>query len=165
MVLADHFKVKTKETIAVTGATGFIGRHICEGLEYAGYSVQRLSRSGGPEANHIATGDLGGSPRWSDFLSEVDTVVHCAALSAVPDKMDGNLFQVLDRVNTQAVGVLAEACAASRVRRLIFLSSAKVYGESTSRQKAFRETDDLSPQDEYGRSKSRAEQLLKKTPG
>ena len=33
------------ERIAVTGATGFIGRNLCAGLEKAGYNVIKMSRN------------------------------------------------------------------------------------------------------------------------
>lgn len=50
---------------------------------------------------------------------------------------------------------------AAGVRRLIFLSTVKVYGESTRPGEAFKETDALNPQDDYGESKKQAEEVLR----
>lgn len=130
------------------------------GLEESGHSVVRLSRNGGAEARHFATGDLSETPRWSNFLSGVDVVVHCAAMAELPRDLDVSGIDRLYRVNCQAASSLGRACVDSGVRQLIFLSSAKVYGEVSTGRGPFTESDDLLPEDEYGRSKARAEELL-----
>lgn len=88
-------------------------------------------------------------------------VVHCAAVSAVAQRGKSVSKDYLSRVNVDAVGLLAQACVSAGVRRLIFLSSAKVYGESSTAREPFRETDRLLPEDQYARSKVQAETILK----
>ncbi|KMQ75049.1 NAD-dependent epimerase/dehydratase family protein [Marinobacter subterrani] len=148
-------------TVAVTGAKGFVGQYLCEGLRADGYSVRELSRNGGNGADQFAIGDLGADPVWTPCLQGVDTVIHCAALAHAPLKKHPSAVEHLFRVNCHAVDSLAKACRESGVRRLIFLSSVKVYGESTSGRPPFAEGDILQPEDDYGRSKCQAEAILK----
>ncbi len=144
--------------IAITGANGFIGSFLVRSLESDGSRVRRLVRNGGVDGRCHAVGDLAAEPEWLESLRGVDTVVHCAAFA---EKPEGPLAtERLFRVNRDAVAALAKACQDVGVRRLIFLSSVKVYGEVSSDQGGFSEADTLSPDDDYGMSKAEAEQLL-----
>jgi UDP-glucose 4-epimerase len=149
--------VKT-DLIAITGATGFIGKYLQTELKAAGHPVVGITRSGVDGTR--AVGDLAEQPHWQECLQDVDTVVHCAAVAHKPLTDDTQEIEHLYRVNVKAVEALAEACLRSGVRRLVFLSSVKVYGESTSGRAAFRETDPLVPEDHYGHSKLQAEAIL-----
>lgn len=145
-------------SIAITGASGFIGRHLLRALKAAGQPVFGITRSGSNDTR--AVGDLGGQPQWDKCLQGVDTVVHCAAVAHKPLTDDAREIEYLYRVNVKAVESLAEACLRLGVRRLIFLSSVKVYGESTSERSPFKETDPLAPEDHYGLTKQQAEAIL-----
>ncbi|WP_425461953.1 NAD-dependent epimerase/dehydratase family protein [Neptuniibacter pectenicola] len=109
-----------KETsIAITGASGFIGSHLLRELKAAGLPVFGITRFGSNETR--AVGDLGGQPQWEKCLQGVDTVVHCAAVAHRPLMDDAREIEYLYRVNVKAVESLAEACLRLGVRRLIFL--------------------------------------------
>ena len=148
--------------IAVTGVTGFVGKYLCEGLRLVGYAVRELSRNGGVGEDQFATGDLAGDPDWQQCLQGVHTVIHCAAVAHVPLKKHSSAEGYLARVNVQAVDSLAKACREAGVSRLIFLSSVKVYGESTTGRSPFTENDPARPEDAYGRSKYGAEEILRR---
>jgi nucleoside-diphosphate-sugar epimerase len=68
-------------------------------------------------------------------------------------------------VNVDATTRLAEAAVRAGVRRFVFISSVKVNGEATPPGRLFRASDAPAPQDEYGRSKWRAEQALARVAG
>jgi len=147
-----------KDLIAITGAAGFIGKHLLKDLKAAGHPVVGITRSGVDGTR--AVGDLAEQPHWQECLQDVDTVVHCAAVAHKPLTDDTQEIEHLYRVNVKAVEALAEACLRSGVRRLVFLSSVKVYGESTSGRAPFKETDPLAPKDHYGHSKRQAEAII-----
>ncbi|MCG7199133.1 NAD-dependent epimerase/dehydratase family protein [Marinobacter pelagius] len=147
--------------VAVTGATGFIGRFLVQSLVESGFQVRALARSACRGVDSYGYGDLADSPNWNDALSGVDAVIHCAAVAHQPLNEDPSLTDRIYRVNRDAVRSLADACVKQEVRRLIFLSSVKVYGESSPPGEPFRETDPPSPKDDYGLSKAQAEELLR----
>lgn len=74
-------------TIAVTGGTGLLGRRVVERLSARGHSVRVLSHRSpagqdipaGQPSVRVFSGDLREGGQLATFLSEVDTVVHCAS--------------------------------------------------------------------------------------
>ena len=68
-------------TVLVTGADGFVGRHMVAALTKAGWQVRRSQRSGRPSiSDDIVTGlDLGPKTDWRTALNGVQAVVHLAA--------------------------------------------------------------------------------------
>lgn len=145
--------------VAVTGASGFVGSYLLSHLRDAALPVVGITRDG--VGGTRAVGDLALEPRWHDCLKGVGTVVHCAAVAHKPLGDSDEARSQVNRVNFDAVKRLGEACLASGVKRLLFLSTVKVYGESTSGRSPFAEGDALDPEDDYGASKARAEAALK----
>lgn len=148
--------------VLVTGATGFVGRILCEVLAQSGYTVRaavRMGSSAPPSAAEAVTiGNLEGNIEWSQALQDVDCVVHAAARVHMLHDNPANANLYL-QANAQATQRLAVACAAAGVGRLIYLSSIKVNGEATA-DLPFAATDVPGPLDDYGLSKLRAEQSL-----
>jgi uncharacterized protein YbjT (DUF2867 family) len=65
--------------VALTGATGFIGRHLLRELPNRGYKVRVLLRRPTmlpPEASSAVVGDLAAPRNMSNALSGVDAVIH-----------------------------------------------------------------------------------------
>ncbi len=146
--------------VLVTGATGFVGRATCEYLISKGHAVTAAVRS--PldlQIPTIVVGDVGPQTDWVNALKRCDTVVHLAAHVHVMRAHPGQTADFY-RVNTQGSERLALQAARAGVRRLIYLSSVKVNGESTP-GRAFSERDVPAPVDEYGISKAKAEERLK----
>jgi nucleoside-diphosphate-sugar epimerase len=129
----------------VTGATGFVGRALCTDLVENGWQV--------------SAADLR-QPGWEAALRGSDAVVHLAGVAHT--RGSEALYQ---EVNVAATARLAEAALRAGVRRFVFVSSIKVNGEATPADRPFRSGDAPAPQDEYGRSKWRAEQLLARMSG
>jgi nucleoside-diphosphate-sugar epimerase len=151
--------------VAVTGATGFVGRALCQHLRARGLSVRALTRSASGGEDTWAVGDLGPGTDWNQSLQGVDCVVHCAARVHMVQDTDPDSLQSYRRVNVEGSRSLAIAAAAAGVRRLVFLSSLKVHGERTAPGHPFTSGMAPAPEDAYGQSKWEAEQVLHEVAG
>lgn len=116
----------------VTGADGFIGRHLVNSLVENGYElVCATRRPRVPDSNQISvvSGDLLADPKSmlaSNALSEVDVIFHLAA--AVPNRaqpMPGSHYM---RANAEATLSLLEWAGQRGVRRFFYMSSISVLG-------------------------------------
>jgi nucleoside-diphosphate-sugar epimerase len=142
--------------VLVTGASGFIGRRLCETLTHSGYVVRAALRDGAAPlaaAECVAVGDIV-TAEWTEALRNVQCVVHAAARAhRVEAHGDADLCL---RTNADATLRLARAAVVAGVNRFVYLSSVKVNGEG--RQRPYRASDEPCPQDPYGRSKWFGEQ-------
>jgi nucleoside-diphosphate-sugar epimerase len=97
------------QTIAVTGATGFIGQAICKRLTEAGYHVCTLVRARSkttlPESTMLTrvTGSLEDTGSLETLVEKAAAVVHCAGA------VRGANQQQFDRVNVEGVRRLLRA--------------------------------------------------------
>lgn len=151
--------------VAVTGATGFVGRALTARLLVQGCEVRALARhgSGVPIGSEIyPIGDLGTSCDWRAATAGVEAVVHLAARVHTQGQpsLVAESETDYERVNVDASVALAQAAAAGGARRFVFVSSIKVNGES-SVGRPFTASDPPAPSDLYGRSKARAEAALR----
>ena len=144
----------------VTGANGFIGSALCAALQAAGNRVRRAVRGTQPGASDaFPVGEIGPGTDWAAALAGMQCVVHLAARTHVlPETADDSLAEY-HRINVEGTRRLAQQAAQEGVRRLVFLSSIKVNGESTT-ERPFTEDDPPHPEDAYGISKWEAEQAL-----
>lgn len=155
-------KAAQKPLIALTGATGFIGRCVLKELPKRGYRLRVLLRrpttlpNGCPSA---VIGDLTRPYNMAEALADVDAVIHTAGLastmSGVPED-DYRLF------NTEATVGFAKAAQRARVKRFVFLSSIRAQSGPTA-EGTLTEGHEPRPTDAYGRSKLAAEQGLAET--
>nr|WP_276081841.1 NAD-dependent epimerase/dehydratase family protein [Methylobacterium sp. GC_Met_2] len=148
--------------IALTGATGFIGRHLLADLTARGYRVRVLLRrpTALPEgAASAVVGDLTRPINMAAALAGVDAVVHSAGLAHAMSGAPEDDYRTL---NTEATRKLAEAAARAKVRRFVFLSSIRAQ-VGPSAPGSVGEGDPAVPTDAYGRSKLEAERALAET--
>ena len=147
--------------VLVTGATGFVGRELCNALSHAGCVVRAALRSdcGLPAgaAEKVVVGEIDSRTNWSNALAGVDAVVHAAGRAHVLN--DHGNAELYEETNARGTRRLAEAASAAGVSRLVFVSSIKVNGEHTN-DTPFRPSDLPRPADDYARSKWRAEAAL-----
>ncbi|HEX7034728.1 MAG TPA: NAD-dependent epimerase/dehydratase family protein [Pseudomonadales bacterium] len=143
-------------TALVTGAGGFIGRHLTRHLERMGQRVRRVSSQ--PDVATEAGVDLldFDESRLARVLEGVDVVHFLAGIAhevlAARDP-DG-----LQRVNVTAPRVWLRAADRAGVAQFVWLSSIKVLGDRSERP--FSPEDPYRPGDPYAASKVEAEQRL-----
>lgn len=146
----------TTPEVLVTGANGFIGRALCSHLHRAGIGVVGTTRRRATGHGHwLHVGDVHGETDWSHALAGVQTVVHLAGKSASSVR---RTEKALQRVNVEGAVNLARQAARAGVKRLVYLSSLKVLGESSISPLAARHLP--KPVGPYARSKHEAEKAL-----
>jgi UDP-glucose 4-epimerase len=148
--------------VLVTGATGFVGRALVPALLERGITVRAAARNHqrvDDRAERFAHGDLASPVAWDEALRDVHTVVHLAGLAHASDVLQDERY---DRVNHLATARLAEAAAAAKVQRFVFVSSIRAQTAPVA-TKVLSEADEPRPTDAYGRSKLAAEQAIVRT--
>jgi nucleoside-diphosphate-sugar epimerase len=152
--------------VLVTGASGFIGHAVCSDLQFRGYDVLAVVRRNPtdagdqPDVRRLVMGDIDQATDWTAALSRVDSVVHLAARVHLMRDTAPDPLGEFRRVNVELTLNLARQAARAGVRRLIFVSSVKVNGESSPVGQPFGADDAPQPVDPYGISKLEAERAL-----
>lgn len=128
-------------TLAITGATGFVGSRLAAIAREAGHPVRALTR--GPRAAEPGMAWVEGALDAPDALAALadgaDTVVHVAGLINAPDR------EAFDAVNVSGTAHMIDAARAAGVRRFIHISSLAAREPGLS---------------DYGASKARSEQVV-----
>jgi nucleoside-diphosphate-sugar epimerase len=145
-------------TIALTGATGFIGGHLRRSLMSRGDRVRSLVRGPAKAADEYTVGDFQDPGTLAASLAGVHTLIHLAARVHVMADTAGDPAAEYRDANVALTRMLLEAAGAAGVRHFMFASSVKVMGETSETPW----TEDLraAPTDPYGRSKLEAEEVV-----
>jgi UDP-glucose 4-epimerase len=118
--------------VMVTGAAGFIGQHLVRGLVASGagqviaVDLRPIPGSGAAGSPIIAVAGRAIGESIADLLSGVDVVFHLAAQTSVPQSVEDPLNDA--SVNTMGTIAVLESCRKVRVERVVYSSSAAVYG-------------------------------------
>ncbi len=147
----------------VTGAGGFVGRFLCARLQSDGAEV---FAAGGPHdvETHVAIDVLDVDSLHAAFdISQPDVVFHLAAQAFVPRAIEAP--QETYAVNTMGTANVLAALRAYRDRtkrdvRLLFVSSAEVYGAQPPERMPLAESCAPNPSNPYAASKAAAEALV-----
>ena len=157
--------------VLVTGGAGYIGSHTCVELLNAGHDIVIVDNffNSKPEAlNAIKTitgkdfafvkADLRDRPAMMKVFDDhaIDAVIHFAGLKAVGESVEKPL-EYYDN-NLYGFIVLAEAMRAHGVKKIVFSSSATVYGMNNP--VPFNESMPTSATNPYGYTKVMIEQML-----
>lgn len=148
-----------KPVVLVTGASGFVGRHIVPALARGGWSVRRAVRSPEGVDDEVVIETIGPETDWQAALEGIDAVVHLAA--RVHHKHEEHAVQLYRNVNIAGTLHLARCAATAGVRQFIFVSTVLVHGRSNEGRAPFSENDILTPRGLYGMSKAAAEAGLR----
>lgn len=128
---------------AITGANGFIGRHVSQRFAADGWSVRPIVR------RDIEDGRLG------ELIADADVVVHAAGATRAPSRA------ILRDSNVELTRRVVQLAATSGVRRIVFISSQAAAGPARSPEDAVTEETEPSPIEAYGRSKLDAEAAVR----
>ncbi|HEY5340023.1 MAG TPA: GDP-mannose 4,6-dehydratase [Candidatus Aquilonibacter sp.] len=146
----------------VTGATGFVGTYLVEALRNNGHEVLPC---GGPQDETALPVDItdAAAVRAAIDLARPDVVFHLAAMAFVPDALADP--RAAYEINTLGTAVVARAIREygneqNTSVRLVFTSSADVYGAQPPDAFPLREDRALAPANPYAASKAAAEMLL-----
>ena len=158
-------------TVLVTGGAGYIGSHTCVALMEAGWEVAVLdslenSSSAAVDAIAEITGrqarfdiaDCRDDSAVEKAIAEVapDAVLHFAGLKSVPESVADPLRYY--RHNLESTAVLLEVMRRCGVRRIVFSSSATVYGPPD--ELPVSEAATTRPANPYGWTKLMIEQMI-----
>jgi len=125
----------TRRPILVTGASGFIGGHLCAALAARGDRVRALYRRPVPPralaelaaapggAVELFNADLADPSRLAEAVSGAGAVIHVAALAS-----DWGPYELFKRQNYDATAALLEAAEAAGAESFVYFSSAVVSG-------------------------------------
>lgn len=141
--------------IAVTGASGVLGRGLAARLLSQGHDVTGIARhrpESWPTAADFITADIRDGAAVSRALAGADVVAHCAWA-----KGPGRGAQISEQVNITGTRNVLDAMAQTGARRIIFASSAQVYGGAAA---ACGENDPTTAVSADGRDQARVEQIL-----
>ena len=153
--------------ILCIGAAGYIGSIVTDELITQGHKVVALDdlikgrghRKAVNEKARFECGDYGDDWLLGSILTEnsIDTVIHLAAYTNVEESVRNPSIYFNNNVASSLR--LLDTMLKHDVKRIIFSSSATVYGQTNGRP--CREEDDLKPISAYGESKLMFERILR----
>mgnify|MGYP003640184122 CR=1 FL=1 len=162
-------KLPTPKKVLVTGAAGFIGSHTVDLLLREGHQVVGIDDLSTGNLDNVQTALKSGRfhLEQADMLDEglmdrlvaeflPDAIIHLAGLVSVTlgqEQPERNF-----RLNLESTKLVAEAARKHGCKRVVFASSAAVYGDLE--QLPIQESDPKDPKSNYGTAKLMSEMLL-----
>ncbi|MDC0221801.1 SDR family NAD(P)-dependent oxidoreductase [Gammaproteobacteria bacterium] len=144
--------IKTDQVVLVTGATGFIGHHLCRDLLSAGFKVRVLTRGKTrlelPSHHHLDSrlGDLLSAETIASLCGGVDLIVHLAGHAHANDADDNYVH----KINVLGTKSLLTTALSHGVKKFILISSSLAQAAERDDNRATA----------YGFSKLEAERLV-----
>ncbi len=150
--------------VAVTGANGFVGQHLCSALAEQSRDVRGVVR----RSEAVEMLPAGVEPAlvqrmqepasWEKAVRGASAVVHLIGRAHVMRDPSTDPLAAYREVNVGITRALLKACHSEGVPHFVFLSSIKAVGEGAA--KSYEESSPCAPEDPYGVSKREAEELV-----
>jgi len=151
------------QRVAILGGAGYIGAHLAHALTQLNLGIHIYDDLSTGHYTTISSlpftkGNILNHQQLVDFLrdGQFDTVIHLAAKSIVSESAEHSTLY--HAVNTAGTETVIDAMITAGVTKLIFSSSAAVYGEPT--RLPIDETHSVKPINVYGETKLQAERLI-----
>jgi nucleoside-diphosphate-sugar epimerase len=154
------------DSILITGATGFIGRHLVSRLSGGEFNIRLALRDkqgnlfNDKDIDTCRYDSLADNNDYDKLLGDIDFVIHLAGLAHNPESNHSDYL----RLNSEASRALAGEASVRGIKRFLYMSTVKVHGESSlvkdDRVQAIKETSPLLPSDAYSQSKLAGEHAL-----
>jgi len=149
-------------TFLVSGASGFLGAHLCEALVRQGSPVRGMVRSPNVELSAgvepVFVSGLTDRDGVRLALQGADRVIHLAARVHITRNTASDPAAEFQRVNVEGTRLLLEESIRAGVRTFVFFSSVKAMTEGSD--EILTETTPPQPTDPYGCSKLEAERVV-----
>ena len=151
--------------ILVLGGAGYIGSHFSAMVSEQGHSLTVFDNlSTGHEwavdRDHLVVGDILDEAALGAAMRGCDAVCHFAAKSIVSESVQ--YPELYRQNNVDGTRSILRVMSEIGVRKLIFSSTAAVYGIPTTQESILYEHDQTNPINPYGHSKLEAEKLIAK---
>jgi nucleoside-diphosphate-sugar epimerase len=156
-----------RKFVLVTGASGWIGRRVCQKLQDRGISVVAFNRvaTEGPWIKSFVGGlnCLCKPPEALQELLEMTVaVIHCAGRAHRPIETPSEIA-AFTQTNVRGTHYLLEACRAIGVPRLVYVSTIAGYDWTDAPIGGMDEDSRLLPVTAYARTKLEGEQLVRQS--
>ena len=121
----------TGGTVAVTGAAGFLGSHVCRASLHCGYAVRAVTREGSnrklpddlSEQVELQPADVRDPESLNQAFQNIHAVIHNAAIVTIDADPEG----LADEINLTGTRNVIQACISSGVHRLVHISSVHAF--------------------------------------
>jgi nucleoside-diphosphate-sugar epimerase len=149
-------------SILVSGAGGFIGPAVVQALVNEGAAVHALVGPPGqhpgslPASVQVHESDIADTSNLCHMMQGCSMVVHLAGGASVTESLEDPVEYA--RVHVAGTAAVLEACRSTGISRLVYLSSAEVYGRPLSNPVT--EKHAVQPRSPYGAAKAGAEQFV-----
>src|SRR5437879_485570 len=114
-----------RPVVLVTGASGFVGRHLAPVLTREGGTVRRAVRRLPGNEDEVAIRSICPTTDWQNALRGADAVVHLAARAHHPH--EEHAVELYRDLNTEGTLHLARSAAKAGARQFIFVSTVLVH--------------------------------------
>lgn len=155
--------------ILITGANGFIGRHLCAKLLQLNFPIKAITRNtsilqknnlNNPLFTLNKITNINEVSDWSPYLSGVNVIVHLAARVHILNQNEKNSKQLFQKTNVEATKKLLISAAKKGIKKFIFLSTIQVHGNESSINEKITENSPIKPINFYAQSKIEAEKSI-----
>lgn len=151
---------KPFRTVALTGATGFIGTALLPALvpQCARLRILTRAKTGVIAGCEMTRGDLEDTAALEALVQDADVVLHLGGNAHAASKPSPAEIERHRRINLQGTQNLFRSAAIAGARRFVFVSSVKAGGEDA--HTCLDEHNARAPADPYGRIKRETEEWL-----
>jgi len=153
--------MNSKANIALTGASGFLGRFLMESMESQGIDFRGFVRDEAQASKDKSLHFLSDISKISrEHFKGIDVVVHAAALAHVAGDSYEQTIANYRAVNVDGSKKLLAAAVEAGIRRVVYISSIKACAELSKPGKPLSALEECNPVDPYGVSKREAEEVI-----